>query len=352
MFALALIASDLAQGAFDLAEYQKVKRKEEKEVSTGTLQDAIEAIPDLIAIDDGKGIIVTCNDAFAKFLDMPAHDIKGKSIHELLGQYLQKFKLLNGQAVTSVEDIAQKLWAALTTDQTLNIVTNDERSLMIDCGYMRDGGQMLVARDVTQVTAAKVRLETAINAMPLGFAYYDNEEKLVACNEGYEDLIKRPKEWIAAQPVDKIVGAMLRHVKGAKNQSLEVRSSWLHRALDDISNRRSTSNVVQFDDNRWIEINTMPAHGTGIITVANDITERKILELDLEKNEAQLREILQGQPFPVLVISDEDSQILFASTAAISTFLGPNSDLPPGEARQLVNNQPEVIGPHFWSFRY
>ena len=77
MFALAIIASDLALESVDVAEYQRLKRKEEKEVSAGTLQDAIEAIPDLIAINDGKGIIVTCNKAFARFLDLPQEEYSG-----------------------------------------------------------------------------------------------------------------------------------------------------------------------------------------------------------------------------------------------------------------------------------
>ena len=274
-------------------------------------------------------------------------NIQGKSILELIRVYIQKFRTVDGDTVSSVEDVAQKLWIALTTDKTINIVTDDDRSLMVDCCYMLDGCQMLVARDVSQVIAAKVRLEMAINAMPLGFAYYDNELKLVACNKGYEDLIQEKKEWIAEQQPEQIIAAMLRHVKGARKQSLEVRSSWYHRALDDIENRRTTTDVLLFEDNRWIEVNTKPASDTGIITIANDITDRKNLELDLEKNEAQLRETLQGQPFPVLVIRDEDSEVLFASTAAIITLLGAGENLSPGKALRRINMQPQVIGPIF-----
>lgn len=347
MFALSLIASDLAKKAYDLAEFQKLKRKEEKERSWGTLQDAIEAIPDLIAIDNGKGILVTCNEAFASFLGLPAKEIPGKSIVELIELYRKEFKLIDGKMVNSNEEIAQKMWAALTTGNSIDVTTQDDRSFLMDCGYLREGGHIMVARDVTQVNDAKVRLETAINAMPVGFSYFDKDLNLVACNKGYEELHQKPQEWIASQPVDKIVINLLRRIKNAKKQSLVVRSGWLHRVMDGIENRHTLSDVAQLEDDRWYEINTQPVKGGGIITVANDITTRKVLELDLEKNEAQLREILQGQPFPVLVVDKEESSILFASSAAVTTLIDENTELSGLDACKFLNQQPDIVGPLF-----
>lgn len=41
------------------------------------LEDAIEAIPDRVAIDDGNGVIVACNSAFADFLEVPRDEVIG-----------------------------------------------------------------------------------------------------------------------------------------------------------------------------------------------------------------------------------------------------------------------------------
>ena len=103
LLALSIFVADLAKRAQDLADYQTLKRKEETQKTWGTLQDAIEAIPDVIAIDDGKGVIVTCNDAFSKALEIPKDDLIGMQTLDLFDLYGQRFTSIDGELIKSAQ---------------------------------------------------------------------------------------------------------------------------------------------------------------------------------------------------------------------------------------------------------
>lgn len=327
MFALSLIASDISTRAEVLAEYQKQKRQEEAEKSWGTVQDAIEAIPDLIGIDDGKGNFLTCNDALANFLGREKSDLIGMRSLEIIDLYREKFTIIDGERVKSSEDVVQKLWHALTTGTRLNVVTNDDRSFIVDCGYLRAGGQILVSRDVTQIYRTRARLESAISSMPIGFALFDREQQLVACNKSYENIMQHDQSWIAQQPLTTLISTLIRRLKASKSASLVERSEWLHDWMDAIENKQHQSVTALLDDDTWVDLSIRPVPGEGFVTIANDVTNRRLLEVDLEKNEAQLRQILGGQPFPVMLVRKSDNVALFASEAALEALGAKKSSL-------------------------
>ncbi len=320
MFGLSLIASDISTRAEVLAEYQKRKRQEEAERSWGTVQDAIEAIPDLIAIDDGKGNFLTCNEALARFLDKDKSELQRMRSLEIVDLYRERFASINREPVRTSEDVMQKLWHALTTGTRLNVVTSDERSFIVDCGYLRAGGQILVARDVTQLYRTRARLESAISSMPIAFALFDKDRQMVACNKSYENILQHDQEWISRQALPTLVSTFLRRLKAAKNASLVQRSEWHHEWMDVVEKGKHQSATVMLDDDSWIDVAIRPVPGEGFVTIANDVTQRRLLEIDLEKNEAQLRQILGGQPFPVMLVRNSDNKILFASNAALEAL--------------------------------
>ena len=320
LLALAIVASDLAKRAQELADYQKKKRQEEAERSWGTLQDAIEAISDLVAIDDGKGNMLTCNEACARFLCLSREELAGKRTTEMMELYKGRFQAINREPVRSADQIAQKFWHALTTGERLDILTNENESYIVDCGYLSSGGKIMVARDVTQLHRIRARLETAINSMPIGFSLFDRNNKLVACNKGYEDMIGKDSSWIASQPIEKILKSFMRRMVRFRDETLVVRGQWLNNTLDSIERREKVGDVFLLDSDRWYDIKVQPVPDGGFVTIANDVTERRLLELDLEKNEAQLREILGAQPFPVVVTGQPLGNILFASKAAIDVL--------------------------------
>ncbi len=336
LFALSLIASDISTRAEVLADYQKRKRREEVEKSWGTVQDAIEAIPDLIAIDDGKGNFLTCNDAMADFLGRDKNDLTNMRSLEIIELYKEKFASIDTVPVKTSQDVVESLWHALTTGNRLSVLTIDDRSFIVDCGYLHSGGQILVCRDVTQLYRSQSRLETAISSMPIGFALFDKERKLVACNKSYETILQHNQDWISQQPMPTLWKALTRRLKAAKTSSLVQRSEWLHEWMDAIEKGESHGITALLDDDTWVDLSVRPVEGEGFVTIANDVTNRRLLEIDLEKNEAQLRQILGSQPFPVMLVRKADDKILFASDAAVEALSAGEISLIGSLARDFI----------------
>lgn len=347
VMALATIASDLADQATKAAEDEIEAQKRETERGWNTLTDAIEAIPDLVALDDGHGNIVTCNSAFSELIGVPQDQISGKRTFELFELYWQQLETMDGVKLSSAQDCANKMWRSLTTGERLEAVTKDKRNFIVDCGYVRGGGFIMVGRDVTQLSNTRIRLEAAIHSAPIAFAFYDNELKLVACNTTYEKMLNKPQRWLADQSFDTIVRTFMRRVDFGTEDPFGKRSSWMIKYLDSIEARETIQSIALMDDGTWYDITSQPVAEGGYVTVATDITSRHMLEKDLERNEKQLRDILEGQPFPALVMRREDKKILFTSAAAVEALSGNTAENLGEDFRNQLNNKPDVTAPIF-----
>lgn len=347
VMALATIASDLADQATKFAEDEIEAQKKETERGWNTLTDAIEAIPDLVALDDGHGNIVTCNSAFADLVGVPQEKLPGMRSIELFELYWQQLDTVDGVKLSSAQDFANKMWRSLTTGERLEGTTKDKRNFIVDCGYVRGGGFIMVGRDVTQLSNTRIRLETAIQTAPIAFAFFDNEMKLVACNHNYEKMLGKKQNWLAEQSIDTIVRTFLRRTDFGDNDPFAKRSSWMIKYLDAIEARETIQSVALMDDGTWYDITSQPVAEGGYVTVATDITSRHTLEKNLERNEKQLREILEGQPFPALVMRREDKKILFTSAAAVEALSGNAPEKFEKDFRDKLNSKPEVIAPMF-----
>lgn len=324
LIALLIIASDLASKVKALANAQKQEHQAESEQNKDTLQDAIEAMPDLVAISDKQGNHLTCNDSFARALGLSKRELLGKSAQQITHLYRRFFLSIDGEMVASDEIVVEKLLHALKTGERLNVITHDSRTFILGLGYLSSGGQILVARDVTQLNQARSRLETAIHAMPIGFAYFE-KDRVIACNASYERLIRKDRDWIAKQSSETLIKTVLKRLTNENSE--EELQQGLQSVLKAIHKRHYFNRILKFNNGSWYDISIHPVPDRGFITIATDITKRRLLEIGVEENEAKLREILGNQPFPVLVVRTSDSRAIFASNAA-KEALGEKTTVP------------------------
>ncbi|MCG8413166.1 MAG: ATP-binding protein [Pseudomonadales bacterium] len=304
---LLIIGSDLAAKTIRLSERSTQRSKE-------VLQDTIDAMPDLVMISDSKGNFLTCNTAFAKALGTRRSKLAFKSQSELMSRFSAISQSIDGEPVKSAEDIQRALLNALQDESQFNLVTRDDRSFMVGCGYLSSGDQIAIAREVTQLHKATHRLETAIQSMPIGFALFDKQNQLIASNSSYEKLLRKDRSWIRQQSFETLIATGVSRIDSSEATDA-VQSG--HAELEDaVRNRKVFNRTARFDDGSWYDITVQPVVGEGFVTIARDITKRRLLEINLENSEAQLREVLDSQPFPVIVVRANDQQPLFVSKAA------------------------------------
>jgi nitrogen-specific signal transduction histidine kinase len=317
LLSLLLIATDLSEKVRKLAEYQRLLSRKAVEQNEVTLQEAIEAVPDLVAIADEDANYVTCNEVFAGALELSKRQISLLDARQVLTLYSALLLSIDGEIVASEAMIKKKLLHALESGKRLKVITQKSQIYILGINYLSSGGTILVARDVTQLNNAQTRLEAAIKTMPTGFAYSE-EGRVIACNESYENLIQKDRDWIVHQPFEVLIKSV--QARLTNTYSAEDLEKHLQSLLKSIQKRELFNEVLQFDNGDWYEISINPVLESGFITIATDITQRKLFEIGVEESEEQLRAILGSQPFPVLILNPIDSSVIYASKSALEVL--------------------------------
>lgn len=156
-----------------------------------------------------------------------------------------------------------------------------------------------VGRDLTDAveleraaTQAHMRLIEAIDSLSLGFALFDQEDKLVLFNVRYRELCDTADEPIISMRIKfedllrkAISAGVLSDEMGAAEEQFENRMR-LHQNLPSLHEQKIA-------DGRWLEIHEFPAHDGGVVTVMEDITEQKRYEDSLQDRERELSEIVE-----------------------------------------------------------
>jgi PAS domain S-box-containing protein len=128
-------------------------------------------------------------------------------------------------------------------------------------------------RLVEAAEAARLRLESAVEALPDGFAYYDADDRLVLCNERYRAFYPRSA---AAMTVGTPFETILRHglAHGEYRDALGREEEWLAKRLHD--HRQPYNEQEQhLADGRWLRVIEKATPDGGRVGMRIDITALK-----------------------------------------------------------------------------
>jgi len=143
---------------------------------------------------------------------------------------------------------------------------------------------MLATRFVQQRLRAEKQLLGAINSLEGGFVYYDENDKLVKCNERYREMARLPKGFL--QPgvsfesiIHEVAKSGLYSSQGGDKQK------WITDRM--AAHHSGHGEVLQhLDDGSWIKITDTQVQGGGRVSLLVDITD---LVLAKDKAEAANR---------------------------------------------------------------
>ena len=135
---------------------------------------------------------------------------------------------------------------------------------------------------------AEIRLARAIETIPLAFAYYDPEDRLVICNKRYRDGARTAGLYLT--PGDHFGDLMNQFMeKGGLLGDEAQRTIWQQRRLG-----RRQEPVLAFEFRRlngsWEQVSDYVLDDGSVITISTDITERKAAEESAAHSEARLRQ--------------------------------------------------------------
>ena len=179
------------------------------------------------------------------------------------------------------------------------------RTLDISVAPMESGGSVTVISDITaqrvaaeELDAARQeseklleQLRTSINAMPLGIVLRDHEFQAILWNRAFTRIMQ-----ITETDADQLrdLKSLLRNQfdRGNAPPNMKFPEWWTEIKLQlskTISSKRPYFNERRWHSaNRIIAVSTNPTPSGGLVTVYQDVTERRMAEEDLRENMAEL----------------------------------------------------------------
>jgi len=182
----------------------------------------------------------------------------------------------------------------------------------------------LIIRQITRqgreaqqrLEAERRQLDTALNNMIQGLVMYDASGRVVTFNRRYIDMYGLSTEIVKP-------GAQLRelmqHRKDTGSFSGDV-DEFCSRVMQNIAIGRIDQSTMQCADGRSFLATSKPlAHG-GWVATMEDITERRKLEQERDRNQAFLSEIIDHIPSQITVKSVHDRRYLLLNRVAEAQF--------------------------------
>jgi PAS domain-containing protein len=162
----------------------------------------------------------------------------------------------------------------------------------------------------------KVRLDKAIENMSQGLLLFDSSEKIVVCNRRYIDMCDL--SWEIVKP-GLTFRELMRHrlESGSFSGDLEQYRDSLIR---DLARGKESELVIQTTGGRWIRILNQPLADGGWVATHEDITERRLLEQERDRNREFLNLVIDTVPAMITVKNAQDGRYVLVNKLGAQYF--------------------------------
>jgi diguanylate cyclase (GGDEF)-like protein/PAS domain S-box-containing protein len=167
-----------------------------------------------------------------------------------------------------------------------------------------------------RLESEKQRVDTALNNMTQGLVLYDSAARVVTCNQRYLDLHFLSAEMVTpGLPFRGLI--QLRKDTGTFDGDVDEFCSDVMRK---VAQGQISSKILECRDGRSFQIFNKPLAQGGWVATIDDITERRNLEQERDRNHAFLREIIDHIPSHITVKDVRDRRYVLANKVAETQF--------------------------------
>ena len=158
----------------------------------------------------------------------------------------------------------------------------------------------------------KHRLDTALNNMTQGLILYDASARVVVCNQRYIDMYGLSTAVV--KPGSHLYD-IIRHRKQRGSFRGDVHE-FCSTVLANVAQGKVTHSILETGDGRAIQIVNRPLAQGGWVATMEDITERRNLEQERDRNYAFLRQIIDHIPSQITVKDARDRRYVLVNRVA------------------------------------
>ncbi|HEX5338707.1 MAG TPA: EAL domain-containing protein [Gallionella sp.] len=337
------------EGAICAAIRDITVRKQAEQVLEETrnrLSGVLKTIPDLVWLKNADGVYLSCNHAFERFFGAKEADIVGKTDYDFVDAELADFFRVKDREAEAAGCVCiNEEWVQFADDGRMALL--ETRKVPV---YGADGklyGVMGIGRDITdrrlmeEALAAREReFRTLLENTPDVVARFDRECRRIYVNPAWERV-----NGIAAQ--DAIGKSPLELSVRAKSAAAD-----LERTLRDVlaSGRAEEMELVWQEETGGLvcfALSAIPEFDNRgevacVLTVARDISERKLMEAALAAREQESRTLIENSPDTVARY-DRDCRRRYVNPAfgamvegGVAVLLGKTPSEYPGGANAVI----------------
>ncbi|HKH01444.1 MAG TPA: EAL domain-containing protein, partial [Bradyrhizobium sp.] len=167
-----------------------------------------------------------------------------------------------------------------------------------------------------QLESEKQRLDTALNNMTQGLVLYDKSGRIVICNQRYIDMYGLSTDVV--KPGCHFFD-LIRHRQETGSFSGDV-EEFCSKVMQNLAQGKDTHTVMESADARSFQIVNKPLAQGGWVATIEDITERRNLEQERDRNYTFLRQIIDHIPTQITVKDVRDRRYVLANRVAEAQF--------------------------------
>ncbi len=167
----------------------------------------------------------------------------------------------------------------------------------------------------------KHRLDTALNNMTQGLVLYDASARVVVCNQRYIDMYGLSTEVV--KPGTRFRD-IIKHRKDTGSFKGDV-DEFCSTVLRNVAHGQVTNSMLESADGRFVHIVNRPLPQGGWVATMEDMTERRRLERERDRNYEFLRQIIDHIPSQITVKDARDRRYLLVNRVAEARFGLPRS---------------------------
>ncbi len=169
----------------------------------------------------------------------------------------------------------------------------------------------------------KQRLDTALNNMAHGLILYDASARIVVCNQRYIDMYGLSSEVVKPGSHFRDI---VQHRKDTGSFKGDV-DEFCSTVLGNVASGKVTQSTLESGHGRIVQIINRPLAQGGWVATMEDVTERRKLEQERDRNYEFLLQIIDHIPSQITVKDASDRRYLLANRIAESRFGLPREEI-------------------------
>jgi diguanylate cyclase (GGDEF)-like protein/PAS domain S-box-containing protein len=149
-----------------------------------------------------------------------------------------------------------------------------------------------MGRELVRLRATSARLQDGVEALAIGIALWDSDDRLIACNDAFRALYPEIADrFVAGVSYLELVRA---YYSVAPADVIDGRT--FERFVSDSARRRNdpqVSEIVRHHRGRWLLMTDVRNDSGGIVSFRMDVTEQRVFDLELRKRRKVLEDLAE-----------------------------------------------------------